>query len=169
MFDPTAPAPFSSSRTVRAPRALVWEVYTQPAHLMKWMGPAETTMLKADMDLRPGGVYHYGMSVGEGLEMWGMQKYLEVVPMEKLVFIQTFSDPDRGLTRHPMAPTWPSEMLAQTQFEDAGPGMTTVTVTWQPYHSDDAGNATFDAARDGMTGGFNGQWENLDRYLATLQ
>jgi hypothetical protein len=59
-------------------------------------------------------------------------------------------------------------MLATTTFESVDDMHTKVTVSWQPYHADDIANATFDAARDGMTNGFAGTFAKLDEYLATL-
>lgn len=50
--------------------------------------------------------------------MWGKQVFREIVPNERLTFIQSFSDKDGNNTRHPMSPTWPLEMLATTTFED---------------------------------------------------
>ena len=50
------------------------------------------------MDLRPGGTYHYGMQTPDGSVMWGKMVYREIVPPEKLVFINSFSDEKGGLT-----------------------------------------------------------------------
>ncbi|MBS0034945.1 SRPBCC domain-containing protein, partial [Acinetobacter nosocomialis] len=103
----------------------------------------------------------------DGTQMWGKQVFREIVPNERLMFIQSFSDKDGNNTRHPMSPTWPLEMLATTTFEDID-NKTKVTITWQPWNSDDIGNSTFDSARDGMTQGFNGTFSNLEAYLKTL-
>lgn len=160
--------PFTLSRIFNAPRDLVFKVNTDPAHLAKWFGPAGMEVIKADMDLRPGGMYHYGLRSPDGNEMWGKQVYREVVVPEKLVFIQSFSDKNGGLTRHPMSPTWPLEMLSTTLYEDLG-DKTRMTVSWQPYQADDEALRTFDNARGGMEGGFKGMWDNLDVYLQTLR
>ena len=165
----TLVAPFSISRVLKAPRALVYEVNIKPEHLTHWMGADGFTGIHSSMDFRVGGVHHYGLRAPDGSEMWGKQVYREIVPNEKLVYLQAFSDRDGNLTRHPMAPTWPLEMLATTTFEDAGLGETKVTITWEPYDSDAAGNATFDAAREGMVHGFGGTFAKLDAYLASLQ
>ena len=42
--------------------------------------------------------------------MWGRMMYREIVPPEKIVFINSFSDEQGGLARHPMAADWPIEM-----------------------------------------------------------
>jgi uncharacterized protein YndB with AHSA1/START domain len=103
------------------------------------------------------------------MQMWGKQIFREIVPGEKIVLIQSFSDEHGGVTRHPMSATWPLQLLATSTFEDAGPGRTKVTITWAPYEADDVGNATFDTARAGMTQGFAGMFAKLDEYLATFR
>jgi uncharacterized protein YndB with AHSA1/START domain len=161
--------PFTTSRELEAPRALVYEVHTQPAHLAHWMGAEGFRSIHSAMDLRPGGSHHYGMEGPGGLQMWGKQVFREVEPQRRIVHVQSFSDKDGGLARHPMAATWPLQMLATTTFEDAGPGRTRVRVEWEPYQSDEVGVATFDAARAGMEQGFGGMWKKLEAYLAQLQ
>lgn len=167
MSDPVEP--FRISHVLRAPRALVYRAHTDPAHLARWMGPEGAKVIKLALDARVGGECHYGYADPEGATTWGKQLYREVVPDEKLVFLQSFSDEHGAICRHPMAATWPLRMLATTTFEDAGPGETKVTVTWQPYEADDADLATFEGARDGMTQGFGGMFASLDRYLAEAQ
>lgn len=113
--------PFTTSRELAAPRDLVYQVHTQPDHLNRWMGPDGFDSIKSDMDLRAGGTHHYGLQGPGGMQMWGKQEFLQVEPGRKLVYLQSFSDADGGIARHPMAPTWPERMHATTTFEDAGP------------------------------------------------
>jgi uncharacterized protein YndB with AHSA1/START domain len=160
--------PYVISRTLDAPRDLVWRVHTEPGHLAKWFGPAGTTVLKSDMDLRPGGVHHYGMRTPDMGEMWGKQVYREIKAPEKLVYVQAFSDKDGNLTRHPMAPTWPLQTLATVTFEEAGPGKTKVTISWLPYEAEDEAVKTFDNAHGSMDQGFKGMFDTLEAYLAKI-
>ena len=95
--------PFILTRTFDAPRKLVWEVMTQAEHLKHWMGPTGQ-LTHATVDLRPGGVFHYGMAMPDGTTMWGKWTFKEIVPPEKLVVLVSFSDENKGETRHPMAP-----------------------------------------------------------------
>jgi uncharacterized protein YndB with AHSA1/START domain len=120
------------------------------------------------MDLRVGGIYLYGNEGPDGMQIWGKQVFREIVPNERLVVIQSFSDKESGITRHPMSSTWPLEMLATTVFEDSEGGSTKVTLTWQPWNSDDAGNASFDAARSGMEQGVGGTFAKLEAYLKSI-
>jgi uncharacterized protein YndB with AHSA1/START domain len=166
---PAALTPFTTSRELAAPRPLVYQVHTQTDHLAHWMGPDGFRGIHTAMDFRPGGSHHYGLEGAGGFQMWGKQVFREIEPEQRLVYLQSFSDSAGALSRHPMAPTWPLQMLATTSFEDAGPGKTRVTISWLPYQSDEAGNATFDAARAGMEQGFAGMWTKLEAYLAKLQ
>lgn len=162
----TTVEPFSISRVFDAPRKLVYQANIDPAHLSKWMGAAGYEPIFSAMDFRVGGSYHYGLRAPDGSTMWGKQVYREIVPDERLVLLQSFSDEHGGLARHPMAPTWPLQMLSTTTFEDAPGGKTKMTVSWAPYEADDAANATFDAARAGMKQGFGGTFAKLDAHLA---
>ena len=158
---------FVISRTLNAPRETVWKVCTEPEHMKEWFSPKGSKVRVAKMDFRPGGSYHYCLQGPDGSEMWGKAVYLEIVQPERLVYINSFSDEKGGLTRHPMAPTWPIEMLTTFTFTEHD-GMTTFTITWLPYNSSEEECRTFDENRDGMTMGWTGSLDQLDAYLATL-
>ena len=164
-----AVAPFSISREFKAPRALLWKVFTEPEHLVRWYGPEGATIIRADMDLRVGGLYHYGLRTSDGLEVWGKQLFQEVTPIDRFVVIQSFSDAQAGLTRHPLSPGWPLHTLATTAFEEVGPARTRVTITWQPHEASAEELRTFEAARSGMNQGLEGMFRQLEAYLAARQ
>lgn len=165
----TALTPFVIGREFRAPRALLWQVQTQAEHLQHWLSPEGFHTIHADMDFRVGGRYHYGIEGPKGLQMWGLQQFLEIVPEQKIVHIQSFSDKDAGLGRHPMAPTWPAYMHVTATCADSADGGTLYTMAWQPHESDAQAIATFDSAREGMNAGFAGTFAKLDAYLLKLQ
>lgn len=54
------------SREFRAPRALVWQAWTDPAHIVKWWGPHRFTTPHAEIDLRPGGALRFDMQGPDG-------------------------------------------------------------------------------------------------------
>lgn len=161
--------PFVLNREFRAPRALLWQVQTQAEHLQHWLSPEGFHTICANMDFRVGGRYHYGIEGPNGLQMWGLQQFLEIVPERMIVHIQSFSDKDGGLGRHPMAPTWPTHMHVTATYQDSEGGGTAYTIEWQPHDSDAQGIATFDSAREGMKAGFAGTFAKLDAYLSKLQ
>lgn len=109
---------FTISRSINAPRDLVWKAYTQREHLLKWFGPKGFQMLDANMDLQPGGIFHYGMKAPDGTVMWGKWIFREINAPQKLTIINAFSNKEGGITRHPFAPLWPLETLATTTFAE---------------------------------------------------
>lgn len=162
-------APFVISREFRAQRALLWQVQTQAQHLQHWLSPEGFHTIHADMDFRVGGRYHYGLEGPNNMQMWGVQQFLEIVPQRKLVHLQSFSTPEGRLGHHPMATTWPAYMHVTATWDDSANGGTIHSIFWQPHESDEAGIATFDGARSGMTAGFAGTFAKLDAYLVKLQ
>ncbi|PYQ58081.1 MAG: polyketide cyclase, partial [Acidobacteria bacterium] len=133
---------FVISRTFNAPRDLMWKVWTEPERLAKWFGPKGVTIFHSKNDLRSGGIYHYGMRTPDGKDMWGKWVYREVVKPERLVFVNSFSDPKGGVTRHPLSKDWPLEMLTKITFAESG-GKTTVAVHWSPINATEAERKTF--------------------------
>ena len=157
--------PFLIAREFDAPRDLVWQTWTERARLMEWFGPKGFTMPAAKLDFRPGGSFHYCLESPDGREMWGKFVYREIVAPEKIVLVNSFSDEDGGITRHPFSPTWPLEMVSTTTFVEQN-GRTTLTLKWFPLNPTDAERDAFDNAHTGMKQGWTGTFEQLDAYLA---
>lgn len=159
---------FVISRVFDAPRELVWKAFTEAERLKHWWGPKGFIVIASTMDLRPGGTYHYGMKAPNGATMWGKFVFREIVAPERLVFISSFSDEAGGITRHPMAPTWPLESLSTFTFDEVG-GKTRFTVRWSPYKATEEERRTFDSAHDNMRQGWGGTMDQLSEYLATAK
>jgi len=157
--------PFIISRTFDAPRELVWKAWTERERLMQWFGPKGFTMPVAKMDFRPGGICHSCLRSPDGHEMWGKWVFREIVKPERFVFVHSFSDEAGGITRHPMSPTWPLEMLSTVTFAEQN-GRTLLTVQWLPLNPTDEERKTFDSSHDGMKQGWSGTFEQLADYLA---
>lgn len=155
-------------RRFDAPRELVWKVYTEPEHLKHWWGPKGMSMASCKVDLRPGGLFHYGMKTPDGHEMWGKFVYREIVPPEKLVFVVSFSDPQGGTTRHPMSPTWPLEMLNTVTFTQETDGITKVVLRAVPVNASAEERKVFKEGHKSMQQGFTGTLDQLTAYLASL-
>jgi uncharacterized protein YndB with AHSA1/START domain len=156
--------PFIISRTFNAPRDLVWKAWTDSQH-MSWWGPKGVTIHHAKLDLRPGGLFHYCMKTPEGREMWGKWAIREIVKPERLVFVNSFSDEAGGLTRHPMSPHWPLELLSTVTFVAQG-DKTLLTVQWLPLNATDIERKTFDESHESMKNGWGGTLDRLAEYLA---
>jgi uncharacterized protein YndB with AHSA1/START domain len=157
---------FVISRELDAPRELVWKCFTDPERMKQWWGPKGFTVIASKMDLRVGGTYHYGMKAPNGAPMWGKFTYREIVPPERLVFVNSFSDEKGGVTRHPGDSTWPLEMLSTFTFEELPGGKTKFTVRWAAHNASAEEEKTFDSGRNSMTQGWNGTMEQLEAYIA---
>jgi uncharacterized protein YndB with AHSA1/START domain len=74
-------------RFIDAPRHLVWEALTKPEHLKEWYMPREWgRVARAEMDVRPGGIFRIDIAVGDGREVPNLGCVLDAVPMERLVW-----------------------------------------------------------------------------------
>src|SRR5262245_36688137 len=74
------------TRVVDAPRRLVFEAYTNPEHVQRWMlGRTGWTMPICEIDLRTGGVWHFFWRRGDSSEIAMRGVYREIVPPERLV------------------------------------------------------------------------------------
>jgi uncharacterized protein YndB with AHSA1/START domain len=157
---------FVISRSYEAPREEMWKAWTEADRLAKWFSPKGTTTRIARFDLKPGGMCHYAMKGPEGPEMWGKAVYREIKKPDRLVSVISFSDESAGMTRHPMAPTWPREMLTTVEFKEEGPRKTNVTVRWLPLDPDAEETKIFDESHDNMRMGWTGTLDQLGDYLA---
>jgi uncharacterized protein YndB with AHSA1/START domain len=156
---------FSISRTFDAPRELVFKALTESERLVHWWGPKGFTMEISRLDLRPGGIWHYSMKSPDGFVMWGKFVYREIVAPEKLVFVNSFSDEEGNLTRHPLSPTWPIEVLNTLTLTEQD-GKTTMTIRGGPINASAEEVRTFEGGFESMQKGFSGTFDQLDEYLA---
>lgn len=156
---------FVITRIINAPLDLIWKANTEADRLAQWWGPKGFKMLKCTIDLRPGGMFHYGMQSPDNSVMWGKFVYREIVPKTKLVFVVSFSDEKAGITRHPMAPNWPAETLNTLTLSEHE-GKTTLTLSGGPINATEEERNMFYSAFEGMNQGFKGTYDQLDEYLA---
>ena len=146
---------FTMSRTLRAPRALVFQAWTDPAHLVNWWGahPSWTTPV-AEIDLRVGGFYRLGMQDPEQDHPYIVGGvYREVSPPSRLVFTWAWE------RRVGDDSEWvPAETLVTIDFAERD-GVTEVTLTQEQFP---------DAhMRDEHNRGWNGCIDRLEQLLAT--
>ena len=74
------------TRVYRAPRSLVWKVWTEPDHVAQWWGPRGYTLTHHSKDLRVGGSWVYTMHGPDGVDYPNCTRYFEVIEEEKLVY-----------------------------------------------------------------------------------
>jgi uncharacterized protein YndB with AHSA1/START domain len=82
------------TRVFDAPRRLVFEAYTRPELLRRWLGVfGNWTMPVCEVDLRVGGAYRYLWRGKEGAEMCVRGIFREIVPDQRIVCTERFDDP----------------------------------------------------------------------------
>lgn len=76
----------SLTRVYDAPLVAVWEAWTIPEEVAQWWGPRGFTLTTHSRDLRTGGHWHYTMHGPDGTDYENTTQYLDVVPMQRLVY-----------------------------------------------------------------------------------
>lgn len=140
------------TRVFDAPRRLLWEAWTTPEHLQKWLlGPEGWSMPVCEMDLRPGGTWHYVWRRANGKEFGMSGTYREVKPPERLVNTEKWG------------PEWPETLVTTTLEEKDGQTTVRQTVLYPSKEVRDRALAT------GMADGASVSFDRLEKVLRTLQ
>jgi uncharacterized protein YndB with AHSA1/START domain len=82
----------SITRVLRAPRALVWKAWSDPAHLKHWWCPKPWTTEVRAFDLRAGGAFYTFMRGPDGGTSDNPGSFLEVVPLTRIVFSSVLNE-----------------------------------------------------------------------------
>jgi uncharacterized protein YndB with AHSA1/START domain len=141
------------ARVFDAPRTLVWDAFTKPELIKRWLGVMPGwSMAVCEVDLRVGGGFRYVWN-GPGDMVMGMRgAYREITPPERLVSTEVFDQP------------WYEGEAVGTLVLTERDGRTTATTTVR-YASR--------AVRDGvlktpMASGVSAGYDSLDAVLASL-
>ncbi len=138
------------TRVVDAPRRLVFEAWTSPKHVPLWMlGPEGWTMPVCEIDLRPGGAWHFVWRRADGTEMGMHGVYREVSPPERVVHTESWGA------------DWPETINTLVLSEQAGKTTITLTVLYPSKEARDA------ALKTGMKEGLSESLARLAEHLRT--
>jgi len=129
------------TRTLNAPRAVLWDCWTKPEHLVHWFVPRPHKVVACELDVRPGGKCNTTFEV-DGNLMPNNGVYLEVIPGEKLVFTDTYTEGWK--------PSPEPFMTAIVTFEDLGDGRTKYRAV--------ARHRSAETAKQHEEMGFSGGW-----------
>ena len=139
-------------REFDAPRALVWKMWTDPAHVAAWWGPEHFTTPVVRMDVRPGGAIHMVMRAPDGVDFPFDGRFVAIEEPDRLVM--------RTWVRREDGSTW-FEVEQSFRFEDVD-GRTRLQL--------DA--VVIEAGEDalgplsGMKAGWTGSLDKLERHVA---
>jgi uncharacterized protein YndB with AHSA1/START domain len=161
VFVETAPAEDSKTlvitRTLKAPRELVWKMFSDPYHLAQWWGPKGYTNRVDKLDFRTGGSWLHVMIGPDGKELPTSNDILEVTPPRRVVYRNAPSDPKIFGDNPPPGFT---KTLTFDEVE-GGTQLTLVCSFDKPEHKDAV-------TRRGFKAGTNESFDKLEALLATL-
>jgi uncharacterized protein YndB with AHSA1/START domain len=152
-------------REFDAPRERVWKAWTDPEIVKQWWGPEGFTAPSIKIDFREGGKYIYAMHGPEGSEwdrdMYSAGVFKEIVPQEKIVTTDYFSDKDGNMIQpsdEGQDENFPKEMTVTITFEDTEEGKTKLTL----YYPKADNEAQFEAMlKSGMKEGWSTSLDKL--------
>lgn len=78
-------------REFAAPRALVFEAWTNPDLMLRWMCPDDFTVVSAEVDPVPGGTWRSHIRSPDGADIWHSGTYREFQPPSRLVFTHVWA------------------------------------------------------------------------------
>lgn len=140
------------TRVFDAPRGLVFDAWTKPELLKRWLGVrGGWTFAVCEVDLRVGGAYRYVWRGPTGTEMGMGGVFREIVPPERLVATESFDE------------SWyPGEALDTiTLVEHDGKTTLTTTVLFESQEARDV------ALQSDMERGVAESYDVLDELLAS--
>jgi len=156
-------------RVFNAPRQMVWDAWSKPEIMQQWWGPGGWSSPDFKMDFREGGEYHASMEGpmpdGSVIKVWSKGMYKEIVPIEKIVATDYFSNKagdkiapkDAGMDEN-----FPEEMTVTFTFEDLGEGKTKLTIKYPKPDSEAEVRAII---ASGMEEGWGSSLDKLQRMV----
>ena len=139
-------------REFDAPPALVYQAYTKPEYVQRWLGVfGDWRWAGCEMDVRVGGTFRWTWAGGDGGPFTIAGAFLEVAPGKRLVMTQTYE----GMEDY-------GEMLVTVTFATTDRG--TLIEELVEYPTQEARDADITQMPSGLEPGF----KNLDALLATL-
>ena len=141
----------TATHFVEVPRRLVFEAWTKPEHVPHWMlGPGGWTMPVCEIDLRPGGAWHFVWRRSDGTEMAMRGVYREIVPPERLVSTESWGG------------DWPETVNTLILSEDYGQTTITLKILYPSKEARDA------ALKTGMKEGVSLSFDRLAEHVRTM-
>ena len=141
------------TRVFDAPRKLVFEAYTKPALLKRWLGVfGGWSLAVCEIDLKVGGSYRFVWRGPDGNPMGMRGVYREIVPGERIVSTEAFDEP-----------WYEGEAVGTVVFAEQG-GKTTLTTTMR-YASKQVRDAVL---KSPMEQGMAASYDQLAEVLASI-
>jgi len=105
------------TREFDAPARLVFAASTRPEHMARWYGCSEMKMFACEIDLRPGGAYHWALRSADGSEHHFRGVYKTVQAPTHMVYTEAYL----------LGDTWTNDAVNDVTMEERD-GKTLLTV-----------------------------------------
>lgn len=145
----------SLTRLIDAPRDVLYRCWTEPDLIKEWFTPRPWTTPVVETDVRVGGSSRMIFRGPEGQEFPNAGVYLEVVPNEKLVFTDAYTEA--------WIPSAKPFMTATITFADEG-GKTRYTAVARHWTAEDKAQHE----RMGFHDGWGKATDQLEAFARTL-
>jgi uncharacterized protein YndB with AHSA1/START domain len=156
----TGSVTFEMTRVFTANRARMWQAWSTADQLRTWWGPKGCTIEVARFEFRPGGFFHYAMQFAGAATLWGRFNYREIVPRERLVWLNSFANENCGIARAPFSEFCPLEIENCVTFTEHA-GATTVSLRATPFGAVAEERKFFDDLRPSLEQGYGGTLDQL--------
>lgn len=149
-------------REFDAPRALVWQAWTEKEHIEQWFGPKGFDTRVDHLEFRPGGEIHHTMIGPDGTEYPSKGTFLEIDAPHKLVSTDEFGEGSEKIAAFKDVKL-PEAMVTTVEFEDLGERCRITLTISHPTEEDRKRHEEM-----GVLEGWNSTFDCLVDYLATL-
>ena len=89
---PNHPPPVKISRTLHAPREIVFAAWSSADHVKRWFAPTGYAVPEAKVEMRAGGPFEVLMRSPDGVEHWARGTFAEVSKHDRLALDLTVAD-----------------------------------------------------------------------------
>jgi uncharacterized protein YndB with AHSA1/START domain len=118
------------TRTLDAPRELVFRLWSRPELLTRWYAPRRCRLEVLSFDFREGGEFRYRIREPDGSGCLCSSIFTEIAAPERIVYTMWFSDEQGGFVTAKSAgadPDWPDRTTVTVTFVE-NDGRTTLTL-----------------------------------------
>jgi uncharacterized protein YndB with AHSA1/START domain len=108
------------ARSFHAPVERLWKAFSDERFVRQWWGPKNYICPFAKMDFREGGKYLLAIQGPDGKRIWGTGIYEEIIPNQKIVYTDNFSDPNGNIVSakdYGMSGGWPETLRVTIEFK----------------------------------------------------
>jgi uncharacterized protein YndB with AHSA1/START domain len=157
---------FETTRHFKHPRHAVWKAWSDPKQVQAWWGPKGCAIEVLRFEFRPGGFFHYAMTMDGQPPMWGRFAFREIAEPQRIVWLNSFANERCGIARAPFSEYVPLEIENTVTFTEHA-GVTTLKLRAEAFGELAEERAFFaELCATSLQEGYGGTFEQLAEHLA---